>query len=71
MMNNKSGTVLPPNECALVTKADMTQLQLLVPDLPDGTPMPPLVAYLFACHARHQTDPQFVRDQIRWFESWE
>ena len=60
--------VMPPiGECAIVSHNSMTGLELLAPDLPDGTALPPVMQYLFACYVRFHDDPDFVADQLRWF----
>jgi len=59
---------LPPDECAITTQDHMTKLELLVPELADGTPLPPLMRYLMACCLRAYDDPAFVAKQIKWFD---
>jgi hypothetical protein len=59
-------SVLPPNECALVSSNDMTELEIFAPDLPDGKDMPRVLAFLLACFTRYHRDPNFVDEQISW-----
>jgi hypothetical protein len=46
----------------------MTDIELLLPDLPDGAEIPPVMAFLLACATRFKHDHDFAAEQIRWFE---
>jgi hypothetical protein len=61
-------TVLSPNECAIVSTDNMTDIKVLLPDLPDGVAVPPVMAFLLACATRFRRDPNFVDEQIRWLD---
>jgi len=61
------GTVLDDKECAIVSTDNMTQLNMLIPDMPEDEKVPPLVIYLFACAVRYDKEPDFVEEMIDWF----
>ena len=64
-------TMLPPNECAIVSTNNMTGIEIYVPDRPHETEIPAVMMYLMACATRFHKDPAFVREQIDWFEKFE
>jgi hypothetical protein len=62
---DRSGTVIPPNEAAIVTAGNMTELELILPDLGDDD-LPEIAIFLVACAMRFHNDPSFVQDQLEW-----
>jgi hypothetical protein len=61
-------TVLSPNECAIVSTDNMTDIKMLLPDHRDGVETPPVMAFLLACATRYRRDQNFVAEQIRWLD---
>jgi hypothetical protein len=59
------GTVVPPNEAAIVTSSNMTELELVLPDLGDSD-LPEIAIFLVACAMRFHSDPEFVQEQLEW-----
>ena len=59
------GTVVPPNEAALLTSGNMTELELVLPDLGEND-LPEIAIFLVACAMRFHIDPGFVQDQLEW-----
>ena len=62
---DSSGTVIPPTEAAILTSGNMTELELILPDLGDED-LPEVAIFLVACAMRFHSDPQFVQEQIEW-----
>lgn len=62
---DRSGTVVPPNEAAIVTASNMTELELVLPDLGDED-LPEIAIFLVACAMRFHSDPGFVQEQLEW-----
>jgi hypothetical protein len=63
-------TDLPKGECAIVSTDNMTSLELLLPDEPDGEKIiPPTLAFMMACVLRYTHDPDFVADQLAWLRT--
>jgi hypothetical protein len=62
---DNSGTVIPPTEAALVTASNMTELELVLPDLGDND-LPDIAIFLVSCAMRFHSDPDFVQDQLEW-----
>lgn len=60
-----SGTIIPSTEAAIVTASNMTELELVLPDLGDGE-LPDIAIFLVACAMRFHSDPDFVREQLEW-----
>ncbi|MBZ6076180.1 hypothetical protein [Microvirga puerhi] len=56
---------IPPNEAAIVTASNMTELELVLPDL-DDEELPEIPTFLVACAMRFHSDPQFVQEQLDW-----
>ncbi|QFU15647.1 hypothetical protein [Microvirga thermotolerans] len=56
---------IPPTEAAIVTASNMTELELVLPDMPDED-LPEIPTFLVACAMRFHSDPHFVREQIEW-----
>lgn len=56
---------IPPTEAAIVTASNMTELELVLPDLADED-LPEIPTFLVACAMRFHSDPQFVQEQIEW-----
>jgi hypothetical protein len=63
--SDSSGTVIPPNEAAIVTAGNMTELELILPDL-GSDDLPEIAIFLVACAMRFHSDPGFVQDQLEW-----
>jgi hypothetical protein len=59
------GTVVPPNEAALLTSGNMTELELVLPDLGEED-LPEIAIFLVACAMRFHSDPDFVQEQLQW-----
>jgi len=59
------GTVVPPNEAAIVTSGNMTELELVLPDLGDSD-LPEIAIFLVACAMRFHSHPEFVQEQLEW-----
>lgn len=53
-------------EAALFTSNGMTELQMLVPTIPDGTSVPILMLFLTACMLRSASDADFLKEQVEW-----
>jgi hypothetical protein len=62
---DSTGTVVPPHEAAIVTAGNMTELELILPDLGDRD-LPEIAIFLVACAMRFHSDPGFVQDQLEW-----
>jgi hypothetical protein len=62
---DSTGTVVPPNEAAIVTSGNMTDLELVLPDLVDRD-LPEIAVFLVACAMRFHSDPDFVQEQLEW-----
>jgi hypothetical protein len=62
---DSTGTVVPPNEAAIVTSGNMTDLELVLPDLGDGD-LPRIARFIVACAMRFHSDPDFVQEQLEW-----
>ncbi|MDP8921025.1 MAG: hypothetical protein M3O00_19525 [Pseudomonadota bacterium] len=62
---DSTGTVVPPNEAAIVTSGNMTDLELVLPDLGEGD-LPEIAVFLVACAMRFHSDPDFVQEQLEW-----
>jgi hypothetical protein len=60
-----AGTFIPPNEAAIVTASNMTELELVMPDTGDDD-LPEIAIFLVACAMRFHSDPSFVQDQLEW-----
>ncbi|MCG7394156.1 hypothetical protein MHY87_14705 [Microvirga sp. ACRRW] len=60
-----SGTVIPPMEAAIVTASNMTELELVLPDMGDED-LPEIAIFLVACAMRFHSDPSFVQEQLEW-----
>ncbi|MCB8820501.1 hypothetical protein [Microvirga rosea] len=56
---------IPPTEAAIVTASNMTELELVLPDIADED-LPEIPTFLVACAMRFHSDPQFVQDQLEW-----
>jgi hypothetical protein len=63
--SDSSGMVIPPNEAAIVTSSNMTELELVLPDLGDSD-LPEIAIFLVACAMRFHSDPDFVQEQLAW-----
>ncbi|EIM24750.1 hypothetical protein [Microvirga lotononidis] len=63
--SDNSGTVIPPTEAAILTSGNMTELELILPDLGDED-LPEIAIFLVACAMRFHSDPDFVQDQLEW-----
>jgi hypothetical protein len=63
--SDSTGTVLPPNEAAILTSGNMTELELVLPDLGDED-LPEIAVFLVACAMRFHSDPDFVQEQLEW-----
>ena len=59
------GTVIPPTEAAILTSGNMTELELVLPDLGEND-LPEIAIFLVACAMRFHSDPDFVQDQLEW-----
>jgi hypothetical protein len=57
--------VIPPSEAAIVTASNMTELELVLPDIGDGD-LPEIAIFLVACAMRFHSDPGFVEEQLEW-----
>jgi hypothetical protein len=57
--------VVPPTEAAIVTSSNMTELELVLPDLGDED-LPEIAIFLVACAMRFHSDPGFVQEQLDW-----
>ena len=62
---DSTGTVVPPIEAAIVTSGNMTDLELVLPDLGDSD-LPEIAVFLVACAMRFHSDPDFVQEQLEW-----
>jgi len=62
---DSSGNVIPPNEAAIVTAGNMTELELVLPDMGDDD-LPEIAIFLVACAMRFHSDPSFVQEQLEW-----
>jgi hypothetical protein len=62
---DSNGTVVPPTEAAIVTSGNMTELELVLPDMGDSD-LPEIAIFLVACAMRFQSDPDFVHEQLEW-----
>ncbi len=62
---DSTGTVIPPNEAALLTSGNMTDLELILPDLGESD-LPEIAIFLVACAMRFHSDPDFVHQQLEW-----
>ena len=62
---DRNGTVVPPTEAALLTSGNMTELELVLPDLGEED-LPEIAIFLVACAMRFHSDPGFVQDQLEW-----
>jgi hypothetical protein len=68
------GTLVPPNEAAIITDND--SLQLLMPkyvgnaELNNTEEAPRELWFLFACFIRAHADPDFVDDVIAWHDAY-
>jgi hypothetical protein len=60
-----SGTVIPPTEAAILTSGNMTDLELILPDMGDSD-LPEIAIFLVACAMRFHSDPDFVHEQLEW-----
>ena len=56
---------LPPTEAAIVTASNMTELELVMPDMGDED-LPEIAIFLVACAMRFHSDPNFVQEQLEW-----
>jgi hypothetical protein len=63
--SDSTGTVLPPNEAAILTSGNMTELELVLPDLGDED-LPEIAVFLVACAMRFHSDPDFVQEHLEW-----
>jgi hypothetical protein len=63
--SDTSGTFIPPNEAAIVTASNMTELELVMPDMGDED-LPEIAIFLVACAMRFHSDPNFVQEQLEW-----
>lgn len=61
-------STIPLGEAAIVTSNDMTELELVLPDLGDGD-VPELALFLIACAVRLHSDPDFLQEQLDWLVS--
>jgi hypothetical protein len=59
------GMVVPSSEAALVTSGNMTELELVLPDMGDSD-LPEIAIFLVACAMRFHSDPDFVQEQLEW-----
>lgn len=59
---------IPPGEAAIVTSNNMTELELVLPDLGEGD-LPELTLFLIACAMRLHSDPDFLHEQLDWLVS--
>jgi len=62
---DNDGTVIPPNEAALLTSGNMSDLELILPDMGDSD-LPEIAIFLVACAMRFHSDPDFVQEQLEW-----
>jgi len=60
-----TGTTIPPTEAALFTSGNMTELELVLPDMGDSD-LPEIAIFLVACAMRFHSDPDFVQEQLEW-----
>ncbi|NBJ12010.1 hypothetical protein [Microvirga arsenatis] len=60
-----TGTMIPPTEAALFTSGNMTELELVLPDMGDSD-LPEIAIFLVACAMRFHSDPDFVQEQLEW-----
>jgi hypothetical protein len=60
---------VPPTEAAIITATGMTDLELVMPDLPDDGELPEAALFLVACAMRYHDDPEFVQAQLAWLGS--
>ncbi|AWM88150.1 hypothetical protein [Microvirga sp. 17 mud 1-3] len=65
MSRQTKSVAIPPNEAAIVTASNMTELELVLPDLSDDD-LPEIPTFLVACAMRFHSDPQFVQEQLDW-----
>ena len=63
--SDSTGTVIPPNEAAILTSGNMTELELILPDLGEED-LPEIAVFLVACAMRFHSDPDFVQEQLEW-----
>ena len=63
--DSEIGTVIPPDEAAILTSGNMTELELVLPDLGEKE-LPEIAIFLVACAMRFHSDPDFVQDQLEW-----
>ena len=63
--DDEAGMVVPPTEAAIVTSGNMTDLELVLPDLGDSD-LPEIAVFLVACAMRFHSDPDFVQEQLEW-----
>lgn len=63
--SNENGVIIPPDEAAIVTSRNMTELELVLPDLGDRD-LPEIAIFLVACALRFHSDPDFVQEQLDW-----
>jgi hypothetical protein len=63
--DNETGMVVPATEAAIVTSGNMTELELVLPDLGDRD-LPEIAIFLVACAMRFHSDPDFVQEQMEW-----
>lgn len=62
---DNTGAIVPPNEAALITSGNMTELELVLPDLGDRD-LSDIAIFLVACAMRFHSDPDFVQEQLEW-----
>ena len=63
--DSEIGTVIPPDEAAILTSGNMTELELVLPDLGEKE-LPEIAIFLVACAMRFHSDSDFVQDQLEW-----
>jgi hypothetical protein len=64
-------TILPDEECALVTKDNRRDLELILPSGVTDNTVESTVAmfYLVVCYYRFLHDKEFVQEQMNWLET--
>ena len=64
-------TILPDEECALVTKDNREDLELILPSSVTENTVEQTVAmyYLLVCYYRFLHDREFVQEQMNWLEA--
>jgi hypothetical protein len=64
-------TILPDAECALVTKDNRRDLELILPTgvTENAVEMTAAAYYLLVCYYRFLHDKEFVQAQIDWLEA--